>query len=160
MTDQRSTPDRPPAGASAHDDADLTVTRTGTRTARATNSRGASVLVGGEGAPEAFTPGELLQIALAACEALSADHRIAHGLGADAEVVTRVTREKDEADNRYTDLHVEMSLDLSALAPDAEERLRERIDAAVERHCTVGRTLRAGAATTLTVSSRDAGTTS
>ncbi|MGC5628333.1 OsmC family protein [Georgenia sp. Z1344] len=135
----------------AADDPDLTVARTGVRTALGTNSRGASVRIGGDGAPDAFTPGELLQIALAACESLSADHRITHALGEDAQVVTRVRRDKDDAENRYTDLHVDLALDLASLEPLARERLLERMDKAIERHCTVGRTLRAGTRTTLTV---------
>ena len=63
-------------------------------------------------------------------------------------------RTKDEAANRYTDLAVEMDLDLSGLAEDRAQRLLERIDVAIERQCTVGRTLRAGARTTLTVTDR------
>lgn len=139
------------------DDPDLTVTRTGVRTATGTNARGASVRIGGDGAPGAFTPGELLQIALAACEALSADHRIAHALGDDAEVVTRVRREKDSAENRYTDLHVDLALGLGGFEEGARDRLLERIDKAIERQCTVGRTLRAAARTTLTVTDTAAG---
>ena len=48
--------------------------RTGTRRYLAHNARGAEVAVGM--GPGEFTPGELLKVALATCNTLSADHRL------------------------------------------------------------------------------------
>lgn len=117
--------------------------RTGTREYTGRNSRGAEVLVG-EG-PGRFTPGELLQLALAACAGLSADHRLAHELGTDFAATAGVSAQKVENENRYGHLTVEIVTDLSELAAQARERTVERAEAAIERNCTVGRTLSAGA---------------
>ncbi|UNX53928.1 OsmC family protein [Georgenia sp. TF02-10] len=121
--------------------------RTGTRTYIGRSSRGAEVPIG-EG-PGAFTPGELLQIALAGCVGLSADHRLAHALGPDFAAVVGVSRAKDETANRYTSFAVEVVADLDGLAEDVRARTVERAEIAIERQCTVGRTLEAGAGHTL-----------
>ena len=62
---------RPPApcGPSAH----------GTRQYIGRNSAGAEVRIGM--GPGEFSPGELMKIALATCNTLSADHRLAKGPG-------------------------------------------------------------------------------
>jgi len=117
--------------------------RTGTRAYTGRNARGAHVLVGdGEGE---FTPGELLQLALATCSGLSADHRLAHALGADFAATVGVSNEKNQEENRYESLSVEIVTDLSGLDESTRARTLERAELAIERQCTVGRTLDAGA---------------
>ncbi|MFH5824007.1 OsmC family protein [Georgenia sp. AZ-5] len=131
-----------PASAEAEAPA-LWAERTGTRAYTGRNSRGAQVRVGdGEGE---FSPGELLQIALATCSALSADHRLAHALGADFEAVVGVSKEKNEEENRYESMTVEIVTDLSGLDEPTRARTLERAELAIERQCTVGRTIEAGA---------------
>ena len=129
--------------------------RTGTRAYTGHNARGAQVLVGdGEGQ---FTPGELLQLALATCSGLSADHRLSHALGADFAAVIGVANEKNEGENRYEKLTVEIVTDLSGLEESTRTRTLERAEMAIERHCTVGRTLDAGAPHTILFTDEVAG---
>ena len=59
---------------------ELWVERTGTRLYTGRNSRGAEVSIGGVEVEGAFSPGELLKIALAGCSGLSADSKPAHRL--------------------------------------------------------------------------------
>lgn len=129
--------------------------RTGGREYTGRNSRGAEVLVG-EG-PGRFTPGELLQLALATCAGLSADHRLAHVLGGDFAATTGVSADKVGEENRYGDLAVEIVTDLSGLTGETRERTIERAEAAIERNCTVGRTLSAGAGHTIVFTDEPAG---
>ncbi|TRW43389.1 OsmC family protein [Georgenia yuyongxinii] len=119
--------------------------RTGTRAYTGHNTRGAQVRIGDSKEEGVFSPGELLQLALAACSALSADHRLSHALGADFNAVVGVSNEKNQEENRYERLTVEIVTDLSALDEEARAKTLERAEIAIERGCTVGRTLAAGA---------------
>lgn len=130
----------------------LSVERTGTRRGIARNARGGEVRYGPVEEEGAFTPGELLQLALAACHLMSADHTLARRLGADVELVGTVEARKDTAANRYLDAQVRIAVDggaLDALDEQARAELRGVVARAVERSCTVGRTLEAGMPHTL-----------
>lgn len=129
--------------------------RTGTRAYTGRNERGAQVLIGD--GPGVFSPGELLQIALAACSGLSADHRLAHALGADFDAVVGVSKVKNEDENRYESMTVEIVTDLSGLDEQTRARTIERAGLAIERSCTVGRTLAAGASHTIVFTDEVAG---
>lgn len=126
--------------------------RTGARTYTGHNGRGASVRIGPEDADGVFSPGELLAIALAGCTGMSSDSRVASELGDDVAITVGVTRTKDDGENRYPRLKVELVVDASALDPGRRERLEPAIVKAVERLCTVSRTLEAGAAVDLVIS--------
>jgi uncharacterized OsmC-like protein len=132
-------------------DTRLWVERTGKRRYTGRSSRGAEVLIGSVGDEGAFSPGELLKIALAACSGLSSDSALAHRLGDDVQVTISVSGMSDEAADRYPAFLETMDVDLSGLDPAARERLLTVIHRAVDQHCTVGRTLDAGAQVTLTV---------
>ncbi|WP_370514016.1 OsmC family protein [Cellulomonas sp. JZ18] len=132
-------------------DTKLWLERTGTRRYVGRSSRGAEVLVGSVGDEGAFTPGELLKIALGACTGLSSDAALARRLGDDVRVTIRVGGPSDPAQDRYPHLTEELEVDLSALDPAARERLLTVVHRAVDQHCTVGRTLHTGATTTLHV---------
>ena len=123
--------------------------RTGKRAYTGRNARGAEVLIGDSKADGVFSPGELLQIALAACSALSADHRLAHSLGDDFDAVVGVSNEKNDAENRYESMTVEVVTDMSMLDEEARAKMLERAELAIERQCTVARTLAAGAGHTV-----------
>lgn len=129
---------------------ELWVERTGTRRYTGRNGRGAEVLVGSQNVEEVFTPGELLKIALAACTGLSADFPLAHRLGEDFAATVRVSGAADRQNERYPRLEEVFELDLSDLDAQAAERLLVTVERAVEKVCTVGRTLRAGADVDLT----------
>ncbi|MHB1064757.1 MAG: OsmC family protein [Georgenia sp.] len=135
----------------------LWVERTGTRAYTGRNELGAQVLLGDDDVPGVFTPGELLQIALAACSGQSADHRLAHALGPDFAAVVTVSKVKNEPDNRYEAMTVEIVTDLSGLDGPTRARTLERAELAIERNCTVGRTLAVGAPHTIVFTDEVAG---
>ena len=103
--------------------------RTGTRQYIGRNSAGAEVRIGM--GPGEFSPGELMKIALATCNTLSADHRLAKALGEDFEATVGCSTVKNDAGQR--------------------ELLNQRVASAVDRHCTVGHTIEHGAPYTTTI---------
>jgi uncharacterized OsmC-like protein len=128
----------------------LWVERTGNRRYVGNNSRGASVEIGDISYENAFTPGELLKIALAGCSGLSSDVAVARRLGDDVEVTIEVEGLADENDS-YPVLTERLTVDLSSLDPEQRDRLLTVMHRAIDQHCTVGRTLKAGAEVELTV---------
>ncbi|KQU34838.1 OsmC family protein [Rhodococcus sp. BP-349] len=123
---------------------ELWVDRTGTRRYTGKSSRGAEVLIGSEDVEGVFTPGELLKIALAACTGMSSDRPLARRLGDDYDATVRVSGVADRDEERYPRLEEVLTVDLSALDPEARERLLTVVTKAVDKVCTVGRTLKAG----------------
>src|SRR5699024_10753666 len=99
-----ATPEPAPARPAAPDPGPdvVHVGRTGTRRYVATNSRGAQVQIGGEETDGVFTPGELLAIALGACNVMTADFPLSRRLGEDFTASASVGRTKLTAENRYT----------------------------------------------------------
>lgn len=149
-----------PAGAPAPADAPaptadpaprLWVERTGTRTYTGRNERGAEVAIGPVESGAVFTPGELLKIALAGCSGMSADTALSHRLGDDVAVTVEVSGDNLKPEDRYPELHERMVVDLSGLDEATRERLLRVVHRAVEQHCTVGNTLKAGAAVELEI---------
>lgn len=107
------------------------------------NGRGAKVEIGmGE---NQFTPGELLQLALATCHTFSADHVFAAALGKDFDATVGVAAQKDERRDSYSHLMVEMVANLSNLSGKQVTQLREKSQEAIDKYCTVGHTLDDGA---------------
>jgi uncharacterized OsmC-like protein len=123
--------------------------RVGPRRYTGHNARGAQVQIGPVEAGDVFTPGELLKIALAGCAGMSADHSISRRLGPDARVTVRVAGPNQ--DERYPTLHEELVVDLSALEPADRERVVTVVRRAIDRNCTVGRTVEAGATVDLAI---------
>lgn len=135
---------------------DLTVQRTGARRGIARNGRGGEVRFAPEDDADAFTPGELLALALAACNLMSADHVLTRRLGEDVAASARVTTTRSTAENRYTDARVELLVDTAGLDEAGREELAAVVARAVARGCTVGRTVDAGLPHTLSVASTTA----
>ncbi|QIS14627.1 OsmC family protein [Nocardia arthritidis] len=127
----------------------LWVERTGTREYIGRSSRGAEVLIGSQGVPGRFTPGELLKIALAGCTGLSADFSLSRKLGDNFDATIHVSGDADRENELYPQLDEEFELDLSELSEQDRERLLVTVQRAVDRACTVGRTLKAGTKVTL-----------
>ena len=121
--------------------------RTGTRQYLGHNARGAQVRVGT--GPGEFSPGELIKLALGTCNTLSADHRLARALGEDFEANVVVATLKDDDEERYSDFDVQIVADFAALTPEQRDTLTARVEAAVERACTVGHTIEKGASVRL-----------
>ncbi len=133
------------------DPSDLWVERTGTRTYVGRNGRGAEVQIGPLENHGSFSPGELLKIALAGCTGLTTDAVIARRLGDDYPAVIEVAGVKELPADRYPHITENLVVDLSTLSDRDRDRLLTIVHRAAEEHCTVGRTVTAGAAVTLTV---------
>jgi uncharacterized OsmC-like protein len=119
----------------------------------ATNRRGGTLEVG-EGDDAAFTPVELLLVALAACPAMDVDYII--GKRAEAEsgrLRASGHKIRDDVGNRLVDL--EVSFDLRYPEGEGGDAARAALPAAVqranERLCTVGRTVHVGTPVVATV---------
>ncbi|MDH6243000.1 OsmC family protein [Mycobacterium sp. OTB74] len=123
---------------------ELWVERTGVRRYTGRSTRGAEVLVGSEDVDGVFTPGELLKIALAACSGMSSDQPLRTRLGDDYQTTIRVSGPADREKEVYPKLEEAMELDLSALSEDDVKRLKIVVERAIDKVCTVGRTLKAG----------------
>lgn len=115
------------------------------------SASGGELKVGAPGTEGAFTPGELLQAALAGCSALSADAQLASKLGPDFDVAVTVdaTRETDE--NRVEKLLVTLATDMSSLSEEDRDKLLTRTDRIIDRLCAVKRSLNAGIESTVKV---------
>ena len=130
---------------------DLWVERTGTRRYTGKSSRGAEVLVGSADVDGVFTPGELLKIALAACTGMSTDRPLERRLGENFDSTIRVSGDADRENELYPHLRETLEIDLSELDPEAAERLLTVVERAVDKVCTVGRTLKAGTTVDLAI---------
>jgi len=124
---------------------DLWVERNGTRTYTGFSARGARVDIGPAEAGAVFTPGELLKIALAACAGMSSDLKFQRVLGEDFQATIRATAPKHDTEDRYTDFHEVFEIDLSSLDEATREKTLTLAQRSIDRACTVGNTLRAGA---------------
>ncbi|WP_206784588.1 OsmC family protein [Amycolatopsis sp. MtRt-6] len=122
----------------------LEVERTGEHAFVGRNERGAEVLVGRKGAEGAFSPAELLQIAVAGCNAVTAEELITRRIGEDAKFRVTVDADRREGASELDAVHVAFDVDVSALAADQRAALAGAVDRAIERLCTVSRTLKKG----------------
>lgn len=113
----------------------------------ARNERGAEVRIGGDDAEGSFTPGELLEIAAASCAALTADHVLSSRLGPEFNASFTVEGEAPSRDHRYENIRTELLVDMSELEPSRHEALFKRTYGAIEKFCSVARTLHRGATT-------------
>ncbi|MET0966482.1 MAG: OsmC family protein [Nakamurella sp.] len=130
--------------------------RVGTRLYTGHNARGAEVRMGPVEAGDVFTPGELLKIALAGCAGMSSDHTLSRHLGSDVRVTVHVAGIKHPAEERYPALHEELVADLSGLEPAALDRVLTVVKRAIDRNCTVGRTLEHSSDVSLSISNAGA----
>jgi uncharacterized OsmC-like protein len=115
------------------------------------NDRGATVRIGRSGAPGSFTPGELLQIATAGCTAITTEELVTRRAGDDTRMVTTVDHVRAEGAREYERIRVQLHAELAFLDEDTRERVMRAMRAAVERQCTVSRTLERGAPVDLTI---------
>lgn len=109
------------------------------------NERGGEIPVGLDDEPGTFSPGELLQLALATCNLGSIQHLLASRLGQETTSSVGVSTHRVRGENRYGSMDVEILADLSSLPEERREKVIERLRGAADRQCTVGRTLAAGA---------------
>jgi uncharacterized OsmC-like protein len=130
---------------------ELWVERTGVRRYTGRSERGAEVLIASEDVEGAFTPGELMKIALAACSGMSSDQPLRRRLGDDYKATIRVSGPADREQERYPLLEESLEVDLSGLAGDELARLLTVVERAIDQVCTVGRTLKSGTKVTFEV---------
>ncbi|MBD3689508.1 OsmC family protein [Nanchangia anserum] len=122
----------------------LFLTRESLRLYTATNGE-ASVKVGDKSRyPGVFNPGELLQLALAGCAAMSADQTLTKVLGEDTAVWAGVDAEHDQDANKFTRIVVEVVAAMGALDEDARRDLIAKAEDAIARYCTVEHTVSGG----------------
>ncbi|VVJ15898.1 Uncharacterised protein [Amycolatopsis camponoti] len=122
----------------------LEVQRDGKHSFVGRNDRGAEVRLGRTGAEGAFSPAELLQIAAAGCSAVTAEELITRRVGEDAKFRVAVSADRREGASELDAVHVAFDVDVSTLAADQREALAGAVDRAIERLCTVSRTLKKG----------------
>ncbi|GAA5154696.1 MULTISPECIES: OsmC family protein [Amycolatopsis] len=108
------------------------------------NERGAEVRIGRKGAEGAFSPAELLQIAAAGCSAVTAEELITRRVGEDSKFRVEVSADRREGASELDAVHVKFDVDLANLAQSDREALAVAVDRAIERLCTVSRTLKKG----------------
>lgn len=126
------------------------VRRSGPGTFTGHNPRGAQVSIAAAGVEGAhFTPGELLKVALAACSAVTAEAPLVRALGDDVDLEVRA--EGASVERRYPTLVEELIVDLSSLDEAARHRVLTVVQRAIDGHCTVARTLQAGATVELSI---------
>lgn len=119
----------------------VSVVRTGSRTYEGLNERGSTVRIGPADAEDCFTPGELLKLALIGCAGMSADRVAARRLGDDFAMTIWAHGRSDHDENRYARIEEEVLVDLSGLEPDDRAKLIEIMQKAIERGCTVARSV-------------------
>ena len=132
-------------------DARLWVERIGHRRYTGYNDRGARVEIGNTGDEGVFGPVELLKVALAGCAGLTGDNALSRRLGEDVAVTIEVGGLTDGPEDRVPAFAERLVVDLSGLPDDERDKLLTVLHRAIEEHCTVSRTLEAGASVTLTI---------
>jgi uncharacterized OsmC-like protein len=121
------------------------------------NDRGATVRIGRDGAPGSFSPGELLQVAAAGCAAVTVEELVVRRAGEDARITATASYERAPGVREYQQVHVNLHADLSFLEEGARERVLKAMRMAVERECTVSRTVERGAPVLVTIDATGSG---
>jgi uncharacterized OsmC-like protein len=117
----------------------LEVARTGQHEFTGRNERGAEVRIGRRNADAAFSPSELLQLAVAGCAAVTAEELITRRTGENFRV--EVTAEQRHGAHELDAIDSRFDLDLSALDEKQRRELTAAVHRAIDRLCTVSRTL-------------------
>jgi uncharacterized OsmC-like protein len=145
------TPSPTPAQTPSIGPGSVSATRTGTRTYLGRNERGSEVLIGPADAAGHFTPGELFKLALAGCAGMSSDRVISRRLGDDYPATVWAHGTADPAEERYTAIAEELVLELDGLSEGEIATLRTIVGKAIDRACTVGRSVQASVEVTTSV---------
>jgi putative redox protein len=123
----------------------VTVRRTRAGQLTAINSRGGEITVGGGG--KAFTPVELLLVAIAGCSALDVDALTSRRAEPDAfDVEATAHKVRDESGNHLEDIRVRFQVTFpeGAAGDSAREVLPQMVAKSHDRLCTVTRTVERG----------------
>ena len=89
-----------------------------------------------------FTPGELAQIALGACSALSSRFAVEQALGEGSGAHIAVEATYDDEHDAYTDFteHVDVDATRAGLDDTEAAKLKERVTKHIDKSCTVKHT--------------------
>lgn len=121
--------------------------RTGPSAYRATNSRGTTLDLG-DGSTDAFTPVELLLVALAGCTAITADPIVSRRAEPSTfDVHVRADKVRDELGSHLVDVRLRFDVAFDgddATVAAARAALDDALRLAEERACTVSRTIAIG----------------
>ncbi|WP_020670737.1 OsmC family protein [Amycolatopsis nigrescens] len=120
----------------------LEVQRTGRHEFVGRNDRGAEVRLGRAGQDGVFSPAELLQVAAAGCAGVTAEELITRRIGEDSKFRVEVSADRREGASELDAVHVRFDADVSALDDEQRQALALAVDRAIERLCTVSRTLK------------------
>jgi uncharacterized OsmC-like protein len=131
----------------------LEIERVGEHEFAGRNERGATVRVGRDGAADAFSPGELMHLAAAACVSVTVEELVTRRAGADARVVA--TTEHTGGVTEYDKVEITLEADLSFLDDKTRERVLKAMQISVDRQCSVSRTLKRGIPVELTIDATD-----
>jgi uncharacterized OsmC-like protein len=82
---------------------------------------------------------------------MSSDLPLSRRLGDDYAATVEVSGAADRENERYPELNEILRVDLSEMDPEAQERLLTVVQRAIDKVCTVGRTLKAGTTVTLDI---------
>jgi len=129
------------------------VERTGPETWIGHSPRGSAVVMAPSdaGVPGAFTPGELLKLALAGCAGMSSEGPAARRLGQDYNATIVVDGTDHPTEDRYESFTECIQLDASALDEAGREALVTAMTRAIDKSCTIGLTIRNGAPVTVLI---------
>ncbi|MBO5633228.1 MAG: OsmC family protein [Aeriscardovia sp.] len=129
----------------------LWVERNEDGTLEAYSSTGAHITFGRNA--DLFNPGELIQIALAGCAVLSSQSPVNHTLDTAAPLRAEISGVYNKEENRYDSFSETVTTDASqySLTDDDAEQLKKRLEAFIDKQCTVARTCNHGAPVDITV---------
>jgi uncharacterized OsmC-like protein len=122
------------------------IQRTGDHRFTATNNRGAEVAIGRAGQENSFSPTELLLVAIGACSHVTAESVLTRRIG-DAAPQGVTVEGTEDTEHRYPSVRVSFDVDLSGL--DERTDVAAAALRAIERLCTVSRTVKHGAEVTV-----------
>ena len=128
-------------------DAGWWVQRVGHRTWLGHTASGATVLMADPevGRPGAFTPGDLLKLALAGCAGMSSEGPASRRLGEDYPATLAVSGIEHPSEERYESLDVQILLNTAGLDDGQRKTLIDVISRSIAKECTIGLTVQNGA---------------
>jgi uncharacterized OsmC-like protein len=124
--------------------AQLGVRRAGEHAFVGENDRGALVDIGLDDAEGSFTAGELLQLAVAACAAVTTEQVITRRTSEDSTFAVHARRDRREGAHEFDAIHIGFDLDVSGLDETERARLESIVRHSLEEYCTVSRSIEKG----------------
>ncbi|MCL2783380.1 MAG: hypothetical protein FWD80_05340 [Propionibacteriaceae bacterium] len=133
------------------DNAGWWVERVGTEAWLGHTPRGSSVMMATAetGLPNAFTPGDLLKLALIGCAGMSSEGPAARRLGDDYPATIVVEGTEHATEDRYEAFTEHILLDTSSLDAAKRDALVKAMTRAIQTGCTIGLTVQGDVSVTM-----------